>query len=255
MIDSSCWELINEVIYQIYSAMNLTDIRFSFLRSIESLIPHEISFFDLKSTRRGKDIYFDPVSLNTSDDILKSYYSSFIDKDYTSWATSQSHDIAVYRDSDFISDAARENSVFYKDWLKPMDILYGCCINVAYEDIDYGSVTFGRNENDGDFSEEEMNILAIIARHLDQAFHHLYPAGIPYTIDSDRPTDLQNILHLTNREVEICEMLREGLSTADIARALCVSPNTVSRHLANIYKKTSVNNRIALLHKMNDLNQ
>jgi LuxR family maltose regulon positive regulatory protein len=48
---------------------------------------------------------------------------------------------------------------------------------------------------------------------------------------------------LTQREIEIIDLLKGRLSNQEIADTLFISPETVKRHLYNIYKKLSVNNR------------
>jgi DNA-binding NarL/FixJ family response regulator len=48
---------------------------------------------------------------------------------------------------------------------------------------------------------------------------------------------------LTNREWEVFELLRDGLTTAEIATRLFLSPVTVRRHLSSITKKLDVGDR------------
>jgi LuxR family maltose regulon positive regulatory protein len=48
---------------------------------------------------------------------------------------------------------------------------------------------------------------------------------------------------LTNREIEILLILPKGLSNQKIAERLFISPETVKRHLYNIYQKFDVKNR------------
>lgn len=48
---------------------------------------------------------------------------------------------------------------------------------------------------------------------------------------------------LTEREVEILQLLMRGLANAEIARNLGVSTNTVKNHLNNIYRKLGVTSR------------
>ncbi|HWC13706.1 MAG TPA: response regulator transcription factor [Actinomycetota bacterium] len=50
---------------------------------------------------------------------------------------------------------------------------------------------------------------------------------------------------LTSREIEILELLREGLSTKDIAERLFVTPVTVRTHIASLLKKLKVPDRAA----------
>jgi LuxR family maltose regulon positive regulatory protein len=48
---------------------------------------------------------------------------------------------------------------------------------------------------------------------------------------------------LTNREIEILLILPKGSSNQEIAERLFISPETVKRHLYNIYQKFDVKNR------------
>jgi LuxR family maltose regulon positive regulatory protein len=48
---------------------------------------------------------------------------------------------------------------------------------------------------------------------------------------------------LTQREIDILELLKGRLSNQEIADTLFISTETVKRHLYNIYKKLSVKNR------------
>ncbi len=53
--------------------------------------------------------------------------------------------------------------------------------------------------------------------------------------------------HLSRREREVVQLLRDGLSTAAMAERLSISPHTVRDHLKNLYKKTETNSRSELL--------
>ena len=48
---------------------------------------------------------------------------------------------------------------------------------------------------------------------------------------------------LTGREVEVLRLIAAGHSNRAIAQALYISPNTVLRHVSNIFIKTGVANR------------
>jgi DNA-binding NarL/FixJ family response regulator len=50
---------------------------------------------------------------------------------------------------------------------------------------------------------------------------------------------------LTAREVEVLRLLAEGLSVAQIADELVISPRTVSTHITSIYRKIQVSSRSA----------
>jgi PAS domain S-box-containing protein len=50
--------------------------------------------------------------------------------------------------------------------------------------------------------------------------------------------------HLTHRQREILELIASGLSTADVARQLTLSPETVRNHLRNAFKQLQAHNRV-----------
>jgi predicted ATPase/class 3 adenylate cyclase/DNA-binding CsgD family transcriptional regulator len=52
---------------------------------------------------------------------------------------------------------------------------------------------------------------------------------------------------LTAREMEVLQLLAQGLTYAEIAKQLVVSPRTVNRHLSSIYDKLGVNSRSAAM--------
>ena len=53
--------------------------------------------------------------------------------------------------------------------------------------------------------------------------------------------------HLTNREVQIVELLCKGFSDFAIADQLNISTHTVKTHLRNIYSKTDLRSRSELI--------
>ena len=50
---------------------------------------------------------------------------------------------------------------------------------------------------------------------------------------------------LTAREVEVLRLLAQGLTDAQIAEHLIISPRTVNNHLTSIYGKIQVSSRSA----------
>lgn len=55
---------------------------------------------------------------------------------------------------------------------------------------------------------------------------------------------------LTKREIEVVLLFRKGLTYNEIAETLFISVKTVGNHVQNIYDKTGVNNKVALIHKL-----
>lgn len=55
---------------------------------------------------------------------------------------------------------------------------------------------------------------------------------------------------LTNREIEIVQLLRQGNKYQTIADKLFISQLTVKKHVRNIFEKTGAGNRTELIHKL-----
>lgn len=54
---------------------------------------------------------------------------------------------------------------------------------------------------------------------------------------------------LSKRELQVLQQLTKGLNYKQIASNLIISPNTVRRHLENIYKKMDVSNKVEAVQK------
>ena len=87
---------------------------------------------------------------------------------------------------------------------------------------------------------------SLVARVLDE-FSERSPQGRRARSGSDRGG-----APLTNREREVLEQLREGLTTAEIGERLSVSAVTVRRHISEALRKLRVPDRQAALELLSD---
>lgn len=55
---------------------------------------------------------------------------------------------------------------------------------------------------------------------------------------------------LTPREREVVVLVAEGMTNAEIARRLWISPGTVRRHLQNVFAKLEVHTRTAAVARL-----
>ena len=58
------------------------------------------------------------------------------------------------------------------------------------------------------------------------------------------PTDIPPLAALTPREREVAALVAAGLTNAEIAERLVLSPGTVGNHLANIVRALGARNRV-----------
>ncbi len=52
--------------------------------------------------------------------------------------------------------------------------------------------------------------------------------------------------NLTHREIEVLELVADGLSNQDIAEELHISIHTVKAHISSMYRKIETSSRVAL---------
>lgn len=58
---------------------------------------------------------------------------------------------------------------------------------------------------------------------------------------------MDNWISLSDRELQIVELVAAGLTNQDIAEKLAISKRTVDNHISNILTKTKTDNRVALV--------
>lgn len=66
----------------------------------------------------------------------------------------------------------------------------------------------------------------------------------------EKAADIRERYNLTEKEFEIVELVKKGLTYNDIADILFISYHTVNHHLKNIYVKTNVRSKSELLSKL-----
>jgi DNA-binding CsgD family transcriptional regulator len=74
------------------------------------------------------------------------------------------------------------------------------------------------------------------------------PAG-PFV----RNTQAREALGISDRELEVLELLAAGRSNKEIARRLTVSPNTVKTHLTNLFDKLEARRRTEAIQRAREL--
>ena len=87
---------------------------------------------------------------------------------------------------------------------------------------------------------QEMVLDPAVAREVVVQLTHTH---LPKTDFSDKFNEL-----LTERELEVLQLLCQGISDKEIARHLCISIRTVNGHLRHIYAKLGVHSRTEAMH-------
>ncbi len=90
-------------------------------------------------------------------------------------------------------------------------------------------------EKRGGISDRDVRVLELLTPHLVQLYRRAAARRSP-TAESNG---------LTPREFEVVSLVGEGKTNQEIAQILWLSPNTVRKHLENVYEKLEVTNRTA----------
>jgi len=73
---------------------------------------------------------------------------------------------------------------------------------------------------------------------------HRPDSDLDFKIDYRPAIDMSSLIEpLSDREIEVLELLAEGLSNPEIAKQLFISLSTVKSHTRNIYGKLGVHKR------------
>ena len=95
-------------------------------------------------------------------------------------------------------------------------------------------LSFG-SERRGGVRDRDVRVLEILTPHLVQLYRRA----------AARRGTQMSASALTPREYEIVSLVGSGMTNREIAQMLWLSPNTVRKHLENVFEKLEVNNRTA----------
>lgn len=94
---------------------------------------------------------------------------------------------------------------------------------------------------------------AYIERLLSAFGHSTQPAGVTDTRGGNAPSTTTSMLEpLSQRELDVLALLKDGKSGSEIARLLVISNNTVKVHIRNIYQKLDAHNRKEALERASE---
>lgn len=248
MLNEREWNTINTILLELYMIDDVQVLFQKIMKIIQMLIPYSQGFAALvekDQTLKSDSIYCIHMDENTKNSYIEKYY----DEDYLKYLFEFAEDTVVYRDTDILEDHVRKETIFYKKFLKPLDIPYGCGVLLIKNGTVIGIINLFRKENLKDFSDKEIYILNILKKHLLNIVSRTlesqqHKAAEQYYINARKEYEF------TNREQEIVKLLCSGYSNSEICEQLMISVSTVKKHVYNIYEKTHVNSRAQLINKI-----
>ena len=144
---------------------------------------------------------------------------------------------------------------FFNDFLARDGLHHGMNFHAYDGRTHVGDIRIWRGRNGDTFDQRDVEILEAIGTAFSnalcslRAFEIRLSAADPVT----RIRDWADETHLTARETDVVKLAMAGRRDADIAEALGISVTTVRTHLRNVFQKSGLDSRAALLAHINGL--
>ncbi len=236
------WQLINNIIFEIYQASNEREMRSRFLKSIRFLIPYEKANFFLSSNE--DDHYLaDSIDVGFPEDYLADYFGNLEKYDFTNWIYASGQN-EVFLLSELLTEQEQNESVYFQKYFLPNGIKHAIIFSLSWNGEHVGTVSLFRSRSAENFTTRDKHALSLFKKHLAA---YLYKSIHAEAKNTEQPTkDIHRIVshyRLTMRESEILILLLNGDEPEDICENLFISNNTLRKHMSNIYKKLDINKR------------
>jgi len=238
-LETSDWLVLNNLIYKIYSTNDLSEMRKTLLEQLKMVIDFDSADFFLGKKDGAKGLE-GLVSYNCDMDTSAQYDE--LDYSRGIMYTGKS---MVYRESDIISEDKRKQTEYYQKVYRPNNWHYSLQMVIAKEKKFLGVITFYRTIGKDDFNYDDIFLLDMLKDHIAL---RLYQTIENEDCTADKLTVHQTVEkhQLTKREETIIRLLMNGLDNDVICKELSISPNTLKKHILNIYRKLGINNRIQM---------
>lgn len=244
-IQEKDWNHINSILVEIYSMDDMKDIASKLLKLMRLLVNYSQAYFivfDEDGEIDQKVSAFEGINRPKQ---LR-YMEYFYKMDYVNYICDFSK-TKVFRDTDILEESVRQQTPFYKEYMKPQGIPYGGGLVLAKHGKILGILNFFRSEETGDVTDRELRILEIIKDHLINILaSSMSNSG---TIDGSKSWSMKELekYQLSKREEDVLNCLMDGATNIEIAQDLCIAESTVKKHVYNIFTKLGVNSRMQLI--------
>lgn len=242
-LETNDWMVINNIVYQINSIEDSDTMRKNFLTQMALILDFDSADFYIASGLNSHTLT-DPVFYNYKPKVDENYMAKYDSIDYSRGLMFGGKS-KVYRESDIISEQKRVETEYYKKYFEPNNWHHTLNMILAHKNQFVGVVCFFRLKGKEDFVYEDSFVLDMIKEHL--AFR-LYKDLDNNLMESEKISISQcmEIYGLTKREESVLYELMNGLSNNEIGSKLCITNNTIKKHILNIYRKLEIKNRVQL---------
>lgn len=239
MLEVNDWLLLNAITYKIQLIDACSDMRMMVMKQMKNFFDYDSASFYITdfSGRIGS-----PLGINYTQSDMELYLNVYQAVDYAKGLMDSGKNIA-YRESDIISCSQRIETEYYKKVYAVQGWHYSLHLNLSFNEQFLGVLSFFRLKGKPDFTHDDIFLLDILKDHLALRLYRETASGHS-AIDLNQ---ISQQYKLTPQEATVLQYIISGKTNSEIAELLVISPNTLKKHVLNIYKKTGVNSKLHLL--------
>lgn len=255
MLSNTEWELINKILLIIYSEDNSYSMRKAFLKNLRSLIPFDTAEFslineELKLYNSAEVNMVNNEIINIAEKYNKCKEMYGIES--TDYIFRYPESYIACNKTTILRKGYYEKSKFSMLFLKSINMKYCCTLTIKSNEIILAELSLYYSA-DPDFSEKDIYIISQFKDHLTNRLTQLHIQNMTHKL-SKLQLDFLLKNKLTEREIQIAELIFSDMPNYNITKSLCISNNTLKKHISNIYKKLEISSRIQLRHVLSENN-
>lgn len=234
--------LYNEVLYRLHDCQTGQEFAHALLTQLRLLLPFSYASFVPITVQpdTGELLHGAPLCQPPSFAQAERAWLATLDRADTAWL-SHAPEATVVRDSELFSGERRFATPSYATIYRDYGIHDCIQVNLVYGGQPLGRLALYRTREDGLFTDRDAFFLRALSNHLGLACHRCLAGQAPAARQ-----DLSSLSRrhgLTKREEEVLELIFQDKNNEEILQDLCISRNTLLKHLQNLYRKCGVSSR------------
>lgn len=212
------------------------------LATLDKIVPSSSScFYFVNDNYDSTKFVIKSINLKMVDSYEKHFYK--IDPFHPSHFKRSTENV-LSLDS-LINENQKFTSEYYNDFLKAFGYEHETDIYLKNENNIVGGIALLREKNSSPFSNKDLQKLRASVPFMELSYN------LCITPDYQQERfDAKNHYYLTRRELDIVKLLAQGKSNKEIGDILNKSPLTIKTHIQNLFAKTNVSSRTALVTKL-----
>lgn len=240
------WKDIYDFIAACGKAQSPRSLVAEMFNNLGTLCPYDQAmayFFDGNGKVCGQHL----VNINESwSSAYLGYYVNVGKRKYSCYPDPKGDDRALLAPTvyDWDNEPAGE---FILNYIRPRGLKYSCGFALCDLNGGYRTMIALDRVRKEPYKDDELTNLSLIIPLLNDLHKNFFYQG--FSVNAIKRATVATA-RLTDREIEIVDLLCRGLSPASIGHVLRITSSTTYRHIANIYKKMDVSSQRELLARL-----